>query len=90
MQKTLKRLWTACICVLYGEDEIVKLTPVARKDAAMAQILEPLRARLDACDTVIDTAQHVEELLTSTYYTLRELRAINEAHLERKQRERGV
>jgi hypothetical protein len=70
--------------------ELAKLSPVARKDAALGTIMEPLRIRMDDCDTVIETAGEVEKLLSNAYYTLKELRCINEAFLYESRRDRNV
>lgn len=90
IQRVLKRLWSTCVTALYQRDGIAKLSPVARKEAALAMILQPLRERLDDCDLVIETATEVEKLLANAYFTLKELRAINEAFLYEHRRERGV
>lgn len=90
IQRVLKRLWQTCVSALYHQDGIAKLSPVARKEAALAMILQPLRERLDDCELVIETATEVEKLLSNAYYTLRELRSINEAFLYESKRESGV
>lgn len=88
--RILKRMWSACVSALYQYDEIVKLSPVARREAALGTILEPLRSRIDDCELIIDTATEVEKLLGNAYFTLRELRGINEAFLYEHKRERGL
>lgn len=90
MHRILKRMWSACVTSLYRSEELVKLSPAARKEAALAAILEPLRERMDDCELVIETATEVEKLLSSAYYTVKELRAINEAFLYEQKRERNV
>jgi len=90
VQRVLKRLWSVCVTQLYRNDELVRLSPVARKDAAMAAILEPLREHMDNCDIIIETATEVEKLLSNAHFTLRELRGINEAFLEEYRRDRNV
>lgn len=90
VQRILKRLWSVATTALYENAELAKLTPVARKDAAMTAILEPLRERLDDCDLVIETATEVEKLLGNAYFTLKELRGINEAFLDEHRRDRNV
>jgi len=90
VQRILKRLWAVCTTALYGHDELVKLSPVARKEAAILAILEPLRERMDECELVIETATEVEKLLANAYYTLKELRGINEVFIEEQRRDRNV
>lgn len=90
VQRILKRLWAVCTTALYRHDGIAKLSPVARKDAAIVAVLEPLRERMDDCDLVIETATEVEKLLSNAHFTLKELRGINEAFLEEHRRERGI
>lgn len=88
--RILKRIWAVCTTALYESAEISKLSPVARKDAAIVTVLEPLRERIDDCEVVIETAGEVEKLLANAYFTLKELRGINEAFLDEHRRERGV
>jgi hypothetical protein len=90
IQRVLKRIWSASVSALYHHAEIAKLSPVARKDAALVTILMPLRERMDECELVIETSTEVEKLLANAYFTLKELRAINEAFLYEHKRERGL
>lgn len=90
VRRALKRMVTAATTCLNQMGEIEKLKPVAHKAETIAWILEPLVKRVDQCDTVVETAEHVEKLLSSAYYTLRELKEINQACLDAAKKERGV
>lgn len=90
LHRILKRMWSACVTSLYRSEELIKLSPAARKETALAAILEPLRERMDDCEMVIETATEVEKLLSNAYYTIKELRGINEAFIYEQKRERNV
>lgn len=87
VQRILKRVWAVCTTTLYDVPECSKLSPAARKEAFFLAVLEPLRARMDDCEVVIEAATEVEKLLANAHFTLKELRSINESFLEEKRRE---
>jgi hypothetical protein len=90
IQRVLKRMWSMGLASVYGIEAVRKLSPAPNRDAVMNTILEPLRERLDDCELIVETAAEVEKLLSNAYFTLKELRGINEAFLDERRKDRNV
>jgi len=87
-RKSLRRLYEVAGAIL-RTGPVGGLANQSARDGAVTWVLHELRSRLDQFDLIVETADEAERHLGNSYFTVRELIAVNTNYLEHCRHDRG-